>query len=93
MHATSVGGETRCKEHGGEIQVQSAAPLVPPSFTYINQSGSTVLSSFIPVLLLGYSVQVMLPSFVVLVSVLYLPHDSAHPAVRLIDVASRDPMA
>ena len=79
VHATTVGGETRCEEYG-EIQVQSAS-LIPP-FTYNNQCGSTVLSSFIPVLLLGYSIQVMLP-FVVLALVLYVPHSSTHPVVRL----------
>ena len=49
-----------------------SAPLIPP-FTYNNQCGSVVLTSYIPVFLLGYSIQLLL-TFVMLASLSYMRH-------------------
>ena len=69
---TSPDGVTFCNEYSS-IEVESAS-LVPP-FTYNNQCGSVVLTSYIPVFLLGYSIQLLL-LFVVMALLLYLPYDS-----------------
>lgn len=54
----------------GTVDVDSV-PLTPP-FTYNNQCGSVLLTSYIPVLLLGYSLQLLLPVFVLVLQI-YLP--------------------
>ena len=51
-------GITSCREYG-TMSVDSV-PLVPP-FTYNYQCGSVLLTSFIPVLIMGYSIQLLLP--------------------------------
>ena len=57
-----------------------SAPLIPP-FTYNNQCGSVVLTSYIPVFLLGYSIQLLLP-FVRLALLAYMPYGSLPRSVR-----------
>lgn len=54
--------------------------MVPP-FTYNSQCGSVVLTSYIPVLLLGYSIQLLLP-FVLLAIVTCVSHDSVPASIR-----------
>ena len=74
-----LSGETYCSEYS-TFDVKSAA-LIPP-FTYNNQCGSAViLASYIPVFLLGYSIQLLLP-LCVLMSLTYLPYESISPCVR-----------
>ena len=79
LRTTVASGETYCSEYS-TIEVESAS-LVPP-FTYNNQCGSVVLTSYIPVFLLGFSIQLLLP-FIVLVSLTYLTYDSLSPSVRM----------
>ena len=54
-------GITTCGNY--ETLIAESAPLVPP-FTYNNQCGSVLLTSYIPVLLMGYSIQLLLPAAV-----------------------------
>jgi len=61
------------------IEVESAS-LVPP-FTYNNQCASAVLTSYIPVFLLGYSIQLML-SLIILTALTYVSYASLPFAVR-----------
>lgn len=53
----SDGGDTYCSRFS--IVEADSASLVPP-FLYNNQCGSEILTSFIPVLMLGYSIQLLL---------------------------------
>ena len=57
------------------------ASLVPP-FTYNNQCGSVVLTAYIPVFLLGYSIQLVLP-LILLAVLTCLSHDSIPSSVRM----------
>jgi hypothetical protein len=75
---TSTSTETFCSEYSF-IAVDSAS-LVPP-FTYSNQCGSVVVTSYIPVLLLGYSLQLVLP-LLVMALLRGVPHTSMSPSVR-----------
>jgi hypothetical protein len=67
-----------CSEYA-IVEVESAS-LVPP-FTYNNQCGSVLLTSYIPVFLLGYAVQLMLP-LIILVSLTCMPFASMPSFVR-----------
>mmetsp|Transcript_28450 Transcript_28450/g.48095 ORF Transcript_28450/g.48095 Transcript_28450/m.48095 type:complete len:328 (-) Transcript_28450:1388-2371(-) len=63
------------------VNIESA-PLVPP-FMYHNQCGSAVLSAYIPVFLLGYSIQMIL-SLVILTSLMAVPYKSVPSSVYMI---------
>ena len=78
-HHTSVStGLTACTTYEPE-EVESA-PLVPP-FTYNNQCGSVLLTSYIPVFLLGYSIQILLPAIVLVLSA-HSPYKSIPPLIH-----------
>ena len=77
-YRTSTAGETYCDVYD-IIEVESAS-LVPP-FAYNNQCGSVVLTSYIPVFLLGHAIQLMLP-LIVLTLVAYFPYNSLSPFVQ-----------
>ena len=78
MYTTSTSGETVCTSFD-TFHVDSA-PLVPP-FTYNNQCGSVVLTSYIPVLLMGYSIQLFLP-FIMLAFMHCVSYESMWPSFR-----------
>jgi hypothetical protein len=78
VYNTPEYGDTYCSEY--LINEVESASLVPP-FTYNNQCGSVVLTSYIPVLLLGYSIQLMLP-FIFMTSLTFVSYDSMPPSVR-----------
>ena len=54
-----------------------------PPFTYNNQCGSEVLKSYIPVFLLGYSIQLVLP-LIFVAALTSLSHDSISPSIRML---------
>jgi hypothetical protein len=68
--------ETYCSKYN-TVKMDSAS-LVPP-FTYNNQCGSVVVTSYIPVLLLGYSLQLVLP-VLVMALLRCVPHTSIPPS-------------
>ena len=71
QHISPVnGGDTYCATYT-PVNVDSAS-LVPP-YTYNYQCGSTILTSYIPVFILGFSIQLCLPivSMSLLMSVRY----------------------
>ena len=70
--------ETYCSAY--DISEVESASLVPP-FTYNNQCGSVVLTSYIPVFLLGYSIQLLLLLIVLLV-LTCVSYDSMPPSIR-----------
>jgi hypothetical protein len=74
----SASMETYCSKYNS-IEVDSAS-LVPP-FIYNNQCGSVVVTSYIPVLLLGYSMQLVLP-VIVMALLRCVPYTSMSPSVR-----------
>ena len=78
LYTTLENGETHCTLYG-KTYVESV-PLVPP-FTYNNQCGSVVLTSYIPVLLLGYAIQLML-TFLALAFLTYVPYGLLSSFVR-----------
>ena len=78
FHITTPDGETYCSEY--EFVDVESATLVPP-FSYSNQCGSVVLTSYIPVFLLGYSIQLVL-SLLLLGSLVSLRYDSVSPLIR-----------
>ena len=63
----------------GFVEVESA-PLEPP-FTYNNQCGSVLLTSYIPVLVLGYSLQLLL-SWIAVVILMQVAYDKLSPSTR-----------
>lgn len=69
--------ETFCSI-SGTVDVESA-PMVPP-FDYSNQCRSVVLTAYIPVFLLGYALQMLLP-YVVL-ALTYVPYSDLAPSAR-----------
>jgi len=71
--------ETLCALYG-TVEVESAS-MIPP-FTYNNQCGSVLLSAYIPVLLLGYAIQIVLP-LVVLGTLVTLRYESVPLTCRL----------
>ena len=77
-HTILLDEESFCSRYM-TIEVESAS-LVPP-FTYNNQCASAVLTSYIPVFLLGYSIQLML-SLIILTALTYVSYDSLPFAVR-----------
>ena len=78
LYAVLAEGETSCLEY--RILEGESAPLVPP-FAYNNQCGSVVLTSYIPVFLLGYSIQLVLP-LIVLAVLTNVSHDSMPSSVH-----------
>jgi hypothetical protein len=72
-------GEAVCTEYG--IQEVESAPLVPP-FTYNNQCGSVLLTSYIPVILLGHSLQLLL-SWILLALEVQLPYNYIPSFIRV----------
>lgn len=68
---TSPNGQSVCTSYGS-VYVESA-PLIPP-FLYNGQCGSVILTSYIPVFLLGYSFQLLLP-FAMLAALSLLPNN------------------
>jgi len=53
--------------------------VVPP-FSYSNECASVLLTAYIPVFLLGYAIQLILP-LVMLVILVHIPHKSVSPAI------------
>ena len=62
---TELDGEPYCSYFDPALEAVSA-PVTPP-FDYNNQCGSVILTSYLPVLLLGASVQVLLTTIVPLI--------------------------
>ena len=78
-HTTNANtGVTLCMAYGTE-EVESS-PLIPP-FTYNNQCGSVLLTSYIPVLLLGYSIQLLL-SWILVALQMHMSYESFPSSIR-----------
>ena len=79
-HLTSADFElSECSEYGSVYVV--SASLVPP-FSYSNQCGSVILTAYIPVFLMSYSIQLLLP-LVVMAVLINLPYSAVLPLVRM----------
>ena len=78
MFASLSNGETVCTAYS--IEEGSTSSLVPP-FSYSNQCGSVVLTSYIPVFILSYSIQLLVP-ILILISMTCLPYETIPPCIR-----------